>query len=179
MPTGRIDARPARQAVDRRSAVHEHERRPEQEYFADGMVEDIITGAVAHQWLFVIARNSSFTYKGRAVDVKQVGRELGVRYVLEGSVRKAGNRVRITAQLIDAATGSHLWAERFDRALDDIFALQDEITRSVVGAIEPSLRHAEIERAAQAARQPRCLRSISSCARAISHAFPGRCAQCG
>ncbi|HTP92622.1 MAG TPA: adenylate/guanylate cyclase domain-containing protein [Xanthobacteraceae bacterium] len=118
----------------------------EQEYFVDGMVEDIITGLSRIKWLFVIARNSTFTYKGRAVDVKQVGRELGVRYVLEGSVRKAADRVRITGQLIDAATGAHVWAERYDRKSDDIFALQDEITLSVVGAIEPSLRLAEIER---------------------------------
>ena len=101
----------------------------EQDYFADGMVEDIITGLSRIRWLFVIARNSTFTYKGRAVDVKQVGRELGVRYVLEGSVRKAGDRVRITGQLIDAATGAHVWADRYDRTCDDIFALQDEITR--------------------------------------------------
>ena len=119
---------------------------PEQDYFADGMVDDIITGLSRIKWLFVIARNSTFTYKGRAVDVKQVGRELGVRYVLEGSVRKAGDSVRITGQLIDAATGAHVWAERYDRQLDDIFALQDEIALSVVGAIEPSLRRAEIER---------------------------------
>ena len=120
---------------------------PEQEYFCDGVVEDVITGLSRIKWLFVIARNSSFTYKGRAVDVKQVGRELGVRYVLEGSVRKSGDRVRITAQLIEAETGAHLWAERYDRPIDDIFALQDEITLSVVGAIEPSLRSAEVERA--------------------------------
>ncbi len=120
---------------------------PEQEYFADGMVEDIITGLSRIKWLFVIARNSTFTYKGRAIDVKQVGRELGVRYVLEGSVRKAADRVRITAQLIDAITGAHVWAERYDRKTDDVFALQDEITLSVVGAIEPSLRLAEVERA--------------------------------
>jgi adenylate cyclase len=119
---------------------------PEQEYFADGMVDDIITGLSRIRWLFVIARNSSSTYKGRAVDVKQVGRDLGVRYVLEGGVRKAGNRIRITAQLIEAESGTHLWAERYDRSLDDIFAVQDEITISVVGAIEPSLRRAEIER---------------------------------
>jgi TolB-like protein/class 3 adenylate cyclase len=119
---------------------------PEQDYFADGMVDDIITGLSRIKWLFVIARNSTFTYKGRAVDVKQVGRELGVGYVLEGSVRKAGERVRITGQLIDTATGAHVWAERYDRKSDDIFALQDEITLSVVGAIEPSLRLAEIER---------------------------------
>lgn len=119
---------------------------PEQDYFADGMVEDIVTGLSRIRWLFVIARNSSFTYKGRAVDVKQVGRELGVRYVLEGSVRKVGTRVRITGQLIDAEDGSHLWAERYDRDLTDVFAVQDEITISVVAAIEPNLRRAEIER---------------------------------
>jgi len=119
---------------------------PEQDYFADGMVDDIITGLSRIKWLFVIARNSTFTYKGRPVDVKQVGRELGVRYVLEGSVRKAADRVRITGQLIDAATGAHVWAERYDRNLDDIFVLQDEIALSVVGALEPSLRLAEVER---------------------------------
>ncbi len=120
---------------------------PEQEYFADGMVEDIITALSRFKALFVIARNSSFTYKGRAVDVKQVGRELGVRYVLEGSVRKAANRVRITGQLVDAATGAHLWSERFDGGLGDIFDLQDQVTESVVGAIAPALEKAEIERA--------------------------------
>ncbi|HEY8872836.1 MAG TPA: adenylate/guanylate cyclase domain-containing protein [Stellaceae bacterium] len=121
----------------------------EQEYFADGIVEDITTAVARLPWLFVIARNSSFTYKGRAVDVKQVGRELGVRYVLEGSVRKAANRVRITGQLIDTMTGSHIWADRFDGALDDIFELQDQVASSVAGAIEPKLRGAEIERAAR------------------------------
>jgi TolB-like protein len=120
---------------------------PEQEYFADGMVEEIITALSRIRWLFVIARNSSFTYKGRAVDVKQISRELGVRYVLEGSVRKAANRVRITGQLIDAAAGTHLWAERFEGSLDDIFELQDEVAASVVGAIAPQLERAEIERA--------------------------------
>ena len=120
---------------------------PDQDYFADGTVEDIIAALSRIRWLFVIARNSSFTYKGRAVDVKQVGRELGVRYVLEGSVRKAANRVRITGQLIDATTGGHLWAERFEGTIDDIFALQDEVTASVVGAIAPQLEQAEIERA--------------------------------
>jgi adenylate cyclase len=115
----------------------------EQEYFADGMVEDIITALSRMRWLFVIARNSSFIYKGRAIDVKQVGRELGVRYVLEGSVRKAANRVRITGQLIEAATGNHLWADRYDGELTDIFSLQDEITRKVVAAIEPKLLEAE------------------------------------
>jgi TolB-like protein len=119
----------------------------EQEYFADGIVEEIITALSRFRQLFVIARNSSFTYKGKPVDVKQVGRELGVRYVLEGSVRKAANRVRITGQLIDAATGAHLWADRFDGALEDIFDLQDQIAASVVGAIAPKLEQAEIERA--------------------------------
>ncbi len=120
---------------------------PEQEYFADGMVEDIITALSRFKELFVIARNSSFVYKGRAVDIQQVARELGVRYVLEGGVRKAGNRVRITGQLIDAATRAHLWADRFDGALEDVFDLQDRITESVVGAVQPTLRQAEIERA--------------------------------
>jgi adenylate cyclase len=120
---------------------------PEQEHFADGMVDDIITALSHFKALFVIARNSSFTYKGRDVDVKQVGRELGVRYVLEGSVRKAANRVRITGQLVDTATGAHLWAERFDGGLGDIFDLQDQVTESVVGAIAPAVEKAEIERA--------------------------------
>jgi TolB-like protein/class 3 adenylate cyclase len=120
---------------------------PEQEYFADGMAEDIITALSHFKALFVIARNSSFTYKGRAVDVKQVGRELGVRYVLEGSVRKAANRVRITGQLVDTTTGAHLWAERFDGGLSDVFDLQDQVTESVVGAIAPAVEKAEIERA--------------------------------
>jgi adenylate cyclase len=117
----------------------------EQEYFADGISEDIITALSKSRWLFVIARNSSFTYKGHAVDIKQIGRELGVRYVLEGSVRKAGNRLRITGQLIEAATGTHLWAERYDRALEDIFAVQDEITHSIIGAIAPGILAAEIQ----------------------------------
>ncbi len=120
---------------------------PEQEYFVDGVIEDITIALSQFRWLFVIARSSSFTYKGRAVDVKHVGRELGVRYVLEGSVRKAANRVRITAQLIDTATGAHLWANRFDGGLEDIFDLQDQVTASVVGAIGPKLEQAEIERA--------------------------------
>jgi TolB-like protein/class 3 adenylate cyclase/Tfp pilus assembly protein PilF len=119
----------------------------EQDYFVDGIVEEITTAISRLPWLFVIARNSSFTYKGRAVDVKQVARELGVRYVLEGSVRKAGNRVRITGQLIDTTTGAHIWADRFDGPLDDIFELQDQMASSVVGAIEPKLRLSEIERA--------------------------------
>jgi TolB-like protein/DNA-binding SARP family transcriptional activator/Tfp pilus assembly protein PilF len=119
---------------------------PEQEYFADGMVEDIITALSRMRWLFVIARSSSFTYKGRAVDVKQIGRELGVRYVLEGSVRKAANRVRITGKLIDATTGNSLWADRFDGAIEDVFDLQEQVTARVVGAIAPELEQAEIER---------------------------------
>ena len=120
---------------------------PEQDYFADGVVEDIITALSHIRWLFVIARNSSFTYKRRAVDVRQVSRELGVRYVLEGSLRRTANRVRITAQLIDATTGGHLSADRFDGTLDDIFELQDQVASSVVGAIAPQLERAEIERA--------------------------------
>jgi adenylate cyclase len=119
---------------------------PEQDYFADGMVEEIITGLSRIRWLFVIARNSTFTYKGQSVDVKRVGRELGVRYVLEGSVRKSGGRVRITAQLVDVTNGAHLWADRFDGSLEDIFELQDKVASSVAGVIEPALRAAEIQR---------------------------------
>jgi adenylate cyclase len=122
---------------------------PEQEYFADGIAEDVITLLSKSRGLFVIARNSTFTYKGRAIDVKTVGRELGVRYVLEGSVRKAANRVRVTAQLIEAATGGHLWAERYDRDLTDIFAVQDEITASVSAAILPTMERSERERASR------------------------------
>jgi TolB-like protein/class 3 adenylate cyclase len=121
---------------------------PEQEYFADGMVEEIITALSRIRWLFVIARNSSFTYKGQAADVKQVGRELGVRYVLEGSVRKGGNRIRITAQLIDATNGAHLWADRFDGPLEDVFDLQDKVASNVAGVIEPALQAAETARSA-------------------------------
>ena len=117
---------------------------PEQEYFADGMVEDITTALARVKWLFVIARNSSFAYKGKAIDIKQVGRELGVRYVLEGSVRKAGNKVRITGQLIEVASNAHLWADRFDGGLEDIFDLQDQITANIIGAISPKLETAEI-----------------------------------
>jgi TolB-like protein len=118
----------------------------EQEYFADGIVEDIITALSRFKLIFVIARNSSFTYKGKAVDVKKVGRELGVRYVLEGSVRLAGSKVRITGQLIEASTGAHLWADRFDGALEDIFNLQDRVTASVVSAIAPKVQQAELAR---------------------------------
>ena len=122
---------------------------PEQDYFADGMVEDITTGLSRIKWLFVIARNSSSIYKGKAVDVRQVGRDLGVRYVLEGGVRKAGHRLRITAQLVEAETGTHLWAEKYDGALEDVFDLQDQITDRVVGIVEPSVRQSEIERSRQ------------------------------
>jgi adenylate cyclase len=121
---------------------------PEQEYFADGMVEEIITALSRIRWLFVLARNSSFTYKGQAIDVKQVGRELGVRYVLEGSVRKASNRIRIAGQLIEAQTGAHLWADRFEGSLEDVFDLQDKVARSVAGVIEPTLQAAETARSA-------------------------------
>jgi adenylate cyclase len=120
---------------------------PEQDYFADGMVEEIITALSRIRWLFVIARNSTFTYKGQAVDVKQIGRDLGVRYVLEGSVRKGGNRVRITAQLVEAETGAHLWADRFDGSMEDVFDLQDQVANSVAGVIEPALQMAETHRA--------------------------------
>jgi adenylate cyclase len=140
---------------------------PEQEYFADGMVEDIITGLSRIKWLFVIARNSSFVYKGTAVDVRQVGRELGVRYVLEGGVRKAGNRLRITAQLIEAETGAHLWADRFDGALEDVFDLQDQITDRVVGVVEPSLRQSEIERSRR--KRPENLDAYDLYLRAVPH----------
>jgi adenylate cyclase len=122
---------------------------PEQEYFVDGMVEEIITALSRIRWLFVVARNSSFTYKGQAVDVKRVGRELGVRYLLQGSVRKAGNRVRITGQLIEAETGVHLWADRFDGLLEDVFDLQDKVASSVAGVIEPALQAAEIRRSVE------------------------------
>jgi TolB-like protein/class 3 adenylate cyclase len=122
---------------------------PEQDYFADGIVEEITTSLSRIRWLFVIARNSSFTYKGRTIDVKQVGRELGVRYVLEGSVRKAGNRMRIAAQLIDGVSGAHLWADHFDGPMEDVFELQDSVALSVAGMIEPTLQAAEMLRSAQ------------------------------
>jgi adenylate cyclase len=122
---------------------------PEQEYFVDGMVEEIITALSRIRWVFVLARNSSFTYKGQAVDVKRVGRELGVRYLLEGSVRKAGNRLRITGQLVEAETGAHLWADRFDGSIEDVFDLQDKVALSVAGVIEPTLQAAEIRRSSE------------------------------
>jgi adenylate cyclase len=128
---------------------------PEQEYFADGMVEEITTALSRFKWLFVIARNSSFTFKGKAVNVKEVGRKLGVRYVLEGSVRKASGKVRITGQLVDAVTGAHIWADRFERALIDVFALQDEVTVAVVSAIQPKLFQTELATAAR--RRPQNL----------------------
>jgi adenylate cyclase len=142
---------------------------PEQEYFADGMVEEIITALSRIRWLFVIARNSSFTYKGQTVDVKQVGQELGVRYVLEGSVRKAGQRVRITGQLIDAITDTHIWADRFDGSLEDIFELQDKVAISVAGVIEPTLQAAEIRRSSE--RSTTDLTAYDLYLRALSHAY--------
>jgi adenylate cyclase len=142
---------------------------PEQEYFADGMVEEIITALSHIRWLFVIARNSTFTYKGQSVDAKQVGRELGVRYILEGSVRKAGTRVRITGQLIDALTGTHLWADRFDGSLEDIFELQDKVALSVAGVIEPTVQAAEIRRSAN--RPTNDLTAYDLYLRALPHVF--------
>jgi adenylate cyclase len=138
---------------------------PKQEYFADGMVEEIITALSRFKWLFVIARNSSFTFKGRAVDVKEVGRRLGVRYILEGSVRKASGKVRITAQLIEAVTGTHLWADRFERDLTDVFALQDEVTVAVVSAIQPKLLQTEIAMATR--RRPENLTAYDYYLRAL------------
>jgi adenylate cyclase len=142
---------------------------PEQQYFADGMVEEIITALSRFKWLFVIARNSSFTYKGKAVNVKQVGHELGVRYVLEGSVRKASGKVRITGQLIDAVTGAHMWAERFERDLTDIFALQDEVAVAVVSAIQPKLVQTEIAMASR--RRPENLTAYDFYLRALQHFY--------
>jgi len=142
---------------------------PEQEYFADGMVEEITTALSRFKWLFVIARNSSFTFKGRAVDIKEVGRRLGVRYVLEGSVRKASGKVRIAGQLIDAVTGAHIWADRFERDMTDVFALQDEITVAVVSAIEPKLLQAEIAMATR--RRPESLTAYDFVLRAMPHFY--------
>jgi adenylate cyclase len=142
---------------------------PEQEYFADGMVEEIITALSRFKSLFVIARNSSFTFKGRAVDIKEVGRKLGVRYVLEGSVRKASGKVRITGQLIDAVTGAHIWADRFERDVADIFALQDEVTVAVVSAIEPRLLQTEIAIAAR--RRPENLTAYDFYLRALPQSY--------
>jgi adenylate cyclase len=142
---------------------------PEQEYFTDGTSEDIITELSRFRGLFVIARNSSFTYKGKAVHIKQVGRELGVRYVLEGSIRRTANRVRVTAQLIDATTGSHVWAERYDRVIDDIFAVQEEVTRAIVAAIAPEIN--ATERARSARRAPESLGAYELALRAWAHAL--------
>ena len=139
----------------------------DQEYFADGVTEDIITALSHYRWFFVIARNSTFAYKGRALDVKQIARELGVRYVLEGSVRRAASRIRATAQLIDAETGNHLWAERFDRDLSDVFALQDEITQNVVAAIEPEMQLVEGKRATR--KNAGSLDAFDHCMRGIWH----------
>ncbi|MEO8557787.1 MAG: adenylate/guanylate cyclase domain-containing protein [Rhodospirillales bacterium] len=141
----------------------------EQEYFADGITEDIITALARYRWFFVIARNSTFTYKGRAVDIKQVARELGVRYVLEGSVRKAGSRIRVTAQLIEAETGNHLWAEKYDRNYADVFDIQDELTESVVGAIEPEILLGESRRAT--GKSIDNLDAFDCCARGIWHFY--------
>jgi adenylate cyclase len=141
----------------------------EQEYFADGMVEEIITALSRFKWLFVIARNSSFTFKGKAVDIKEVGRRLGVRYVLEGSVRKASGKVRITGQLIDAVTGAHIWADRFERDLADVFALQDEVTVAVVSAIQPKLLHTEIGMATR--RRPENLTAYDFFLRAMQQYY--------
>ena len=145
---------------------------PEQDYFADGMAEDIVTGLSHIKWLFVIARNSSFVYKGKAIDVRQVGRELGVRYVLEGGVSKSGNRLRITAQLVEAETGAHLWADRFDGDTGDVFDFQDRITDSVVGIVEPSVQRTEIERARR--KRPDNLNAYDLYLRALPHTIDSR-----
>ncbi|MBR0753638.1 tetratricopeptide repeat protein [Bradyrhizobium jicamae] len=141
----------------------------EQDYFADGMIEDIITGLSRARWLFVIARNSSFAYKGRSTDVKQVARELGVRYVLEGSVRKVGERVRISAQLAEGVSGRQLWAKRYDRGLSDIFAMQDEITETIIGAVEPEL--GKVERRRSAGKRPDNLDAWDLYQRGMSHLY--------
>jgi TolB-like protein/class 3 adenylate cyclase len=143
---------------------------PEQDYFADGMVEDIITGLSHIKWLFVIARNSSFVYKNKAIDVRQAGRELGVRYILEGGVRKAGQRLRVTAQLVEAESGAHLWAEKFDGELKDVFELQDQITERVVGVVEPSVRKSEIERSRR--KRPESLDAYDLYLRALPYLTP-------
>lgn len=159
--------RPAPAVSDRPSIAvlpfHNISGDPEQEYFADGMVEEIITGLSRVRWFFVVSRSSSFTYRDRAVDIRQVGRELGVRYVLEGSVRKSAGRVRISGQLIDATNGQYIWADRFDGGIADVFELQDRVTESVVGAIEPNLLTAEI-RARSRSPPNTWTRMTSSCA---------------
>src|SRR5262249_26789729 len=140
---------------------------PEQEYFADGIAEDVITTLSRYPSLFIIARNSSFTYKGRTVGVEQIGRELGVRYVLEGSLRKAGNRIRVTAQLVEAGTGKHIWAERYDRDLSDIFAVQDEITEAATIAIAPAIAEAELQRSLR--KSPESLDAWAAYQRGLWH----------
>ena len=162
----------ARQAVGCGVALPNMSGDPEQEFFADGIAEDIITALSRYPSLFVIARNSCFTYKGRAVDVKQVGRELGVRYVLEGSLRKSGNRIRVTAQLVEAETGKHVWAERYDRDLADIFAVQDEITEAVTIAIARQSPMPSGNAPCEAAREPRCLGRLSARAVAFEQSSP-------
>ena len=142
---------------------------PEQEYFADGLVEDVITSLSKISGLFVIARNSSFAYKGRQVDIRQVARDLGVRYVLEGSVRRAANRLRITGQLVEGTGGTHVWADKFEGAGEDVFDLQDQLTESIVGAIEPSMRRAEIERARR--KRPDRLDAYDLFLQALPHAY--------
>jgi len=144
---------------------------PEQEYFVDGITEDIITALSKWRWFLVIARNSTFAYKGKSVDLKEVGRELGVRYILEGSMRRAGQRVRISSQLINTATGTHLWAERYDRDLTDIFAVQDDITSRVVAAIEPALSRAESQRVI--AKRPEHMGAWDYCQRGFWHVHKG------
>jgi adenylate cyclase len=144
---------------------------PEQEYFVDGITEDIITALSKWRWFLVIARNSTFAYKGKSVGLKEVSRDLGVRYVLEGSMRRAGQRVRITSQLIDTATGTHLWAERYDRDLTDIFAVQDDITSRVAAAIEPALSRAESQRVI--AKRPEHMGAWDYCQRGFWHVHKG------
>ena len=156
-------------SLDRRPAIQEHGRRPEQEYFADGITEDLITALSRIRWFFVIARNSSFAYKGQSPDIRDVARGLGVAYVLEGSVRRAGNRVRVTAQLADGGTGNHVWAQRYDRELEDVFVMQDEITATLVGAIEPELGKAERERAR--AKRPDDLHAWDFYQRGLWHTY--------
>jgi adenylate cyclase len=143
---------------------------PEQEYFADGMVEEITTALSRFTWLFVISRNSSFTFKGKAADIKEVGRRLGVRYVLQGAVRKASGKVRVTGQLIEAATGAHIWADKFERDMTDIFALQDDVTVAVISAIQPKLFQAEIALASR--RRPENVTAYDFLLRAIQQAIP-------
>jgi TolB-like protein len=145
---------------------------PEQEYFADGMVEEIITALSRIRWLFVIARNSTFTYKGQPIDVNQVGRELGVRYVLEGSVRRAGGRIRITAQLIDAPDRTHLWADRFDGSLEDVFDPQDKVASAVAGVIEPTLQAAEEARTVRRVRRLRVASRCEACCSVLLSGIP-------